>query len=235
MDDALFLVKLLQLHLLAVYGLGHAVDALVLAVQDELNELSARTRQRLFLLVDVVGWGREVVPQVGQHAVAYAAHIHLACFQNPRVVVAQSEELLLQLVAIGVLQLHVVVTLVLAATVGDAAAPFGLHVQQSRRGFVVLVHADGSIRVVVVEPTVHLDDGQRGEGQPSRLLLAVGIGHAQGVFAPTRDILEGVVAVGLHRRVLNAQFRASLLLLVAYLGRQRLVETAQRQRTHIEP
>ena len=81
--DALVLVIFHQLHLLAVYRLGQAVDAPVLAVQYQLYELSPRARLGFLLLVDVVGWGSEVVPQVGQRPVAYAEHVYLARFQNP--------------------------------------------------------------------------------------------------------------------------------------------------------
>ena len=229
-----FLVIFLQFHLLSVDVLRHAVDSSVFAVEDEFHKPPPCARPCLGLLVNVIGRCREVVPQVGDHTVADTAHVHLTRLQNPRVVVAQPEELLLQLIPFGVLQFHVIVALVLASSIGDSSAPLGFHVQQFRLLDVWFIDANVSVRIIVIERAVEGDNGQRREDDVRRKVRAVGSSHPHIQFALGVDVGNRVDVARLDGRDANDDPVPSVAQLKVDGGRQGIAEILERHGTHVD-
>ena len=77
-----------KLELLAVHLLGHAVETVVIAVEQHLDEAAARARAGFLLQGLMVRRGGEVVPKVGADAVAHTGTVDGHSVENPVVVVA---------------------------------------------------------------------------------------------------------------------------------------------------
>ena len=95
-----------KLELLAVHLLGHAVETVVIAVEQHLDEAAARARAGFLLQGLMVRRGGEVVPKVGADAVAHAGTVDGHSVENPVVIVAQVEERAVNRVAVGIAQLY---------------------------------------------------------------------------------------------------------------------------------
>ena len=127
-----------------------------------------------------------------------------------------------------------VVALVLAAAISDAAAPLGLHVHQLRSSLVGLIHGDAARQVVVVERAVHLDDGQRREGDILLDGCAVVGFDAEHILALRAQGGEGVVGVWLHVHSVDVQHAVALALFVGDAGLVGVVEFLQGHCAQVE-
>ena len=97
--------KFLQLQLLAVNFLRHAVEPVVASVADDLHKPSPRSRLSLLLpsLSAVVRLRGDVVPEVGRHAVAHTHIVVIHGVENPVVVIPQSEKLMIERIALRII------------------------------------------------------------------------------------------------------------------------------------
>ena len=85
---------LCQLELFPVHRFHQGVDTFIIAVNQHLYEFSTASSTSFGLTISIVGLGSHIEPQLMCHMVADTAQVGLASIEEPAVVIAHTQQLL---------------------------------------------------------------------------------------------------------------------------------------------